>query len=153
MTSTRTLIFTTIIVALLCISCSERHSAFGNFKQINSHGWAYDDTIKIKAEGLDSTAVRNLNVAVRHSSEYQYRNLWLEVTYPVGNSLRCDTVNIVLADVYGRWLGKGFGPSYQTEVEVAHQVPIADSSQVYVRHIMRLDTLPHIEQVGIIITP
>lgn len=66
---------------------------------------------------------------------------------------RVDTLNIELADVYGRWHGTGFGPSYQYETPVGVPLPLGDTSRISVRHIMRVDTLVGVEQIGITIAP
>ena len=60
-----------------------------------------------------------------------------------------DTLDIRLADVYGRWLGSGFGASYQREVTVSPAAVVDITRPVALRHIMRVDTLQGIEQVGI----
>ena len=54
-----------------------------------------------------------------------------------------------LADIYGRWLGSGFGSSYQREITLKPRADIDLTRPVDVRHIMRLDTLRNIERIGI----
>lgn len=141
-------IITTALI--LCLgACVPKHNDYSHFVHIDQNGWAYGDTVDICPTALDSTNVRNLSVAIRHNNSYEFRNLWLEITYgPEGNRRR-DTINMDLADIYGRWHGKGIGPSYQYETMVATGVNIADSSHVYIRHIMRVDTLKGIEMIGI----
>ena len=90
-----------------------------------------------------------LVVAVRHNNAYSYRNLWLEVTFGNPPRMYRDTVNIELADSYGRWHGNGLGPSYQISVPVVRSVNLNDSSRVFIRHIMRVDTIPGITSVGL----
>lgn len=142
------------VAAATMSGCSDKHPDFSEFKELPSAGWAYGDTVSITAAGLDSTEVRSLYASVRHSGDYLYRNLWLEVSYTGADKrLRIDTVELELADIYGRWLGNGFGPSYQMEVPVSPAAPIADSTRVKVRHIMRVDTLHGVQQVGILIKP
>lgn len=116
-------------------------------------GWAYGDTLVFAPEGLDSVALRTLSVALRHDNDYPYRNLWLEVTYGTPPLFYRDTVDIELADIYGRWHGKGLGPSYQTSTTIGKAVNLSDSSRVFIRHIMRVDTLHGIRQIGISIEP
>lgn len=85
--------------------CSGRHSSFSSFTDTDIHGWAYGDTLTFYPTGLDSADTRTLDAAIRHSGDYMYRNLWLEVSYRGSDSiLRRDTVELELADVYGRWL-------------------------------------------------
>lgn len=134
-------------------SCSDKHGSIGRFADIPNGGWAYGDTIAFTASGLDSTATdgRRVKIGVRHDNDYAFRNLIVEVTYTDGNRLRRDTIDMQLADIYGAWLGNGLGPSYQTEAVVVPSAAIADSSTLTLRHVMRVDTLRGIEQIGIII--
>lgn len=141
-----------IAIAVALCGCSDRHADFGNFTPVPAEGWAYGDTIAIDAIHLDSVmAPRSLKLGVSHSSDYPYRNVVLEVTYPDGNRMRRDTIDMELADIYGAWLGSGIGPSYQQSVTVNPKAMIADSARITVRHVMRLDTLRGIEHIGIII--
>ncbi|MDE6555401.1 MAG: gliding motility lipoprotein GldH, partial [Duncaniella sp.] len=91
-----------------------------------------------------------LMLGMRETYAYPYSNLWLEVTYHVDDRhIVRDTVNVTLADIYGRWLGKGFGASYQTEIPLSNRAAIDLTIPVGVRHIMRVDTLRGITEVGI----
>lgn len=140
-------------VAIIMAACStdERGS---DFVDLPRQGWAYGDTIVFTPlSHLDSVAapVRgHLRVAVQHSNDYEWSNLWVEVTTPV-DSLHVyrDTVQLTLADPYGHWLGNGFGASYQREVEIPHAVTLDRDSRVSVRHIMRVDTLGQIYRLGV----
>lgn len=143
----------TIILTILCLgACAPKHNDYSRFENIDSRGWAYGDTITISPLGLDSVAQRQLALAIRHNNRYEFRNLWLEVTYGNGSHMLRDTFNLDLADIYGRWHGKGLGPSYQYEITIAPRTNLSDSSRVYIRHVMRVDTLRGIEQIGITVT-
>lgn len=142
------------LITLMLFGCSERHGSFSSFERVDPQGWIYGDTVRILPEKLDSASSRRLSIAVCHTNNYPYRNLWLEVSYRSTDgelyTLK-DTVQMVLADIYGRWQGQGFGPSYQMEQQLEPRLYIPDSTLVCVRHIMRVDTLKGIEQVGITI--
>lgn len=145
--------FLTIILTTLCLgACAPKHNDYSRFENIDTRGWAYGDTITIRPQGLDSVAPRQLSLAIRHNNRYEFRNLWLEVTYGDRRHMLRDTFNLDLADIYGRWHGKGLGPSYQYELTIAPRTNISDSSIVYIRHVMRVDTLKGIEQVGITVS-
>lgn len=140
-----------LALGVITSSCSDRHSSFSRFENLPDNGWRYGDTVKIVPSRLDSATMRTLEVAIRHSNDYPYRNLWLEVSYTTRHFTIRDTIELELADVYGRWLGKGFGPSYQVSRPLGARFALPDSTPIYIRHIMRVDTLPGIEQIGITI--
>lgn len=147
-----------ILVALTIVSCGAGVTHFSEYHNLPNAGWKYSDTLKYRVripdmsgygQLPDTADIGTLSVAIRHDGYYPYRSISLEVTYPEEGVLRRDTVSMRLADNYGRWVGIGFGDSYQTEAIVATGLSLKDSSQVTVRHIMRVDTIPGINQVGI----
>ncbi len=146
-----------LIIATLCLllaACGRGERDYSRWTELPADGWAYGDTLLLLP--ADTTLADNVSLVERrltlglvHSSAYPYSNLWLEVTYPGDGRIYRDTVNIPLADIYGRWLGAGFGSSYQTEVTLSPRTDIDVTRPVAVRHIMRLDTLRHIERLGV----
>lgn len=129
---------------------------FSAFATMPDTRWDYATPLTFDVDTLrDSVARRgDMLLTVRHTHGYEYRNLWLEVNYDITDSLsRPDTLNVLLADVYGHWRGRGTGPSLQVVDTIARNVPLHRGQQVRVRHIMRLDTLAGIEQVGITFLP
>lgn len=140
-----------VTLAVLAGACTNPADSFGRFEQLPAGGWAYGDTIAITTDSLSSTGKR-LSVAVRHNDDFPYRNLWIEVSGSdaSGKMIR-DTVDIMISDSYGRWLGKGIGDSYQCSAPIDGIVNIAGAATVKLRHVMRVDTVPGLEQIGIII--
>lgn len=144
------IIAVTILVAMA--ACDGRIDRYSNFVQLPESGWAYGDTIKFMATGNTLTEATTMSVAVRHNEKFLYRNLWLELSYSdsMGN-VYVDSVNLELADAYGRWNGSGIGEAYQCATQLHHKVRVTDSTEISVRHIMRLDTVRGIEQIGVTI--
>ncbi len=123
---------------------------YSDFASLPDEGWRYGDTVTF----ITPEAEGELRVAVRHSIKYPYRNIWLEVSRRGTDSAAipvCDTVELELADPFGLWKGTGVGPTRQMETVVAPSVKVDSGSTISIRHIMRLDTLPAIEQTGIFI--
>lgn len=137
--------FLVTIIMLVLGSCTGGEDSI--FHNIPEQGWAYRDTLSFAPMQGQGT----LLLAVRHDAAYPYSNLWLEVSArdPRKGVILRDTVNLRLSDRFGRWLGKGFGGSYQLEVPVSGSVSLDSASVVNVRHIMRLDTVRGLDQVGI----
>lgn len=127
-------------LAILSQSCDMK-GGFSAYSRLPQRGWAYGDTVSFTT---DSTATAPLLLALRHNESFPFRTLCLELS----DSTRRDTMCIDLADSYGRWLGKGVGNSLQ----LAAPIPFAakPASRLNIRHIMRVDTLTGIEQLGLI---
>ncbi len=134
----------------MCLgACAPKHSDYSHFETLSDQGWAYGDTVTFTPAKIEHEGLRRLAVAVRHNNDYEYSNLWLEITLSDSLTVRRDTVNIILADRFGRWKGSGIGPSIQTQATVSPDMNITGESQVAVRHVMRVDTLRGIDQIGI----
>jgi len=136
---------------LLCLgACAPGHNDYSQFIDIPSEGWKYGDTLKFYPETHDSIATGELTIALRHSNAYAYSNLWLEIRHFNGDSTRIDTVNIEMADKYGRWYGDGVGPSFQYALPVSKKISLYRGKPIMITHIMRVNYLPEIEQVGLL---
>lgn len=134
-------------------------AAFGT---IDSRGWVYGDTMVMNpSTALDSCpGTARLAVVVRHADNYEYGNLWLELTSPAvtasptdsltADSMCIDTINVVLCDATGRWLGSGTGPSRVFTDTLPARYGYDCLHPVTIRHIMRVDTVKGIEQIGLV---
>lgn len=143
-----------IVCLILAASCGRGERDYSRWTSIPAEGWAYGDTLALTPADTtlndnDSLVRRALRLGIVHTSAYPYANLWLEVTYRGGAAIHRDTVNLTLADIYGRWLGKGFGSFYQCEAALDTDAEIDVTQPVLVRHIMRVDTLRNIDRIGI----
>ena len=148
----------TRILCILCLclalgACRQPTPSYAGFADVPPEGWPYADTLYIEPVLPDSVAVGRLAVAVRHTDGYEYRNLWLEIATPMLDSITADTANVSLADDYGRWYGRGTGVSYMTVDTLPGSYYLTRGRPAQVRHVMRVDTLPGIEQIGIIFIP
>lgn len=130
--------------------CAPKHNAYSDYENISRLGWAYGDTLTFIPQLDDSIADGTLLIALRHSNNYIYRNIWLEIIRESNGLIETDTLNVELADVYGRWYGSGFGSRYQITDTIDEYVTIYDGAPIKLRHIMRADTLNGIEQVGLL---
>ncbi|TFU93774.1 gliding motility lipoprotein GldH [Barnesiella sp. WM24] len=144
-----------ILISLisLCLgACVPGQNDFCEFRQLPEDGWPYGDTLRFSPVFADSTSTAIPVIAIRHNNAYAYSNLWLELSRmsPDSSVMILDTINVRLADIYGRWQGHGFGASYQHADTLFTATPVRSGESVAVRHIMRVDTLRDIEQLGIL---
>lgn len=144
----------------MLVACTPDDNAYSDFKTMADAEWLYTDSLEFApVNTADSTVCGSLLVAVRHTHGYRYRNIWLEVSYPAAGigaestAIVRDTVNVELADSRGHWLGKGSGASFMREDTALRRFTLRRGVPVRVRHVMRLDTLHDIEQVGVIFVP
>lgn len=143
-----------LIFAIASCSLSDLQSSapVSSFSGIDGAAWVYSHPVEFQIDSLDRSATGRLVLSLRHSADYPYRNIWLEITQThTADSIaatRCDTFEIMLADAFGRWYGSGMGASFRYNDTVAQIYTAYPGANVSIRQIMRTDTLPGIEQVG-----
>ncbi len=141
------------MISLFLGACVPGNNDYSGYANIPAEGWRYAKPLSFDVTHGDSIATGALCLMLRHSDQYEYSNLWVEVEYTDAKTgLRRDTVNIRLADKYGRWLGKGNATDFQVADTINRRLTHAKGSQVKVRHIMRVDTLQGIDLVGVAFT-
>lgn len=152
-----------VLIALLIASCSiDGHYGNGNdnyyssFRTLRGARWVYSEPVIFVVDTLRDTSVvqGDLLLTLRHTHGYEYRNIWIEIQPDLDNTLaKPDTLNIILADVSGRWRGRGTGPSLQVSDTIARGLSMRQGQKVRLRQIMRRDTIDGVEQIGITFIP
>lgn len=101
-----------------------------------------------------SDTVNNYNffLTVRNTDDYAYQNLFvfLKTTFPNGKS-KLDTINCPLANMQGKWLGKGFGGIYDNRIlyMARKRFPLNGNYKIRVEQAMRDEELIGILDVGV----
>lgn len=153
----KALVFLAVAALLCACSINGRHgngddNFFSAFKTFSDTEWDYAEPVMLRVDTLrDSvTAPGILTLTIRHTNGYPYSNLWLEIARMEGDSITSlDTLDVTLADAFGKWRGHGSGPSLQLTDTVASGTELHMHETFRLRHIMRTDTLHGIEQIGI----
>lgn len=109
---TSSFVLTGIIYMLFLTAC-DPNRAFEENKEVPGHIWKMEDVIQFKVPVQDTISSHSIFINLRNYSEYPYSNIYLfvHVTSPAGDALT-DTVNFILADQKGKWLGRGLGDMY-----------------------------------------
>lgn len=105
--------FLTLITLFSC----DNNKVYEEYIEVENAVWLKENIASFSFEATDTNRPHNLYVNVRNTGNYPYSNLYLFVTMqgPNGNLLR-DTVNCILADNSGKWLGKGIGDLWDLQV-------------------------------------
>ena len=138
---------------LLATACSNSNTIYNSHTAIANEGWesytSKDFTIAVPAQDH-----YDINLFLRHSSIYQYSNLWLFVDYISPDSaITTDTINVTLADAYGNWKGNSWGSAHQIEQNIAHKLPL--DSGIYtikLSQAIREHKLKGISNIGLSVT-
>lgn len=147
--------FAAALILSAMAGCDTGGNHFADFADLPLKGWTFGDTLTFTPDLADSIARGHLLVAVRHDNAYVYSNLWVEVTAegPEGTAPVVDTIDLRLCDPYGRWLGSGFGATRQVADTLGRISRLYSGRPVKLRHLMRADTVRHIQQLGVTFVP
>ena len=140
---------------VLLAACTDRVVYQADVAVPEAH-WDRSYTPEFKFLVKDTVRPHDVYIDVRHTSEYPYQDLYLFVDLwdAEGRHLR-DTVDCLLADPAGRWLGKGTGfihaDRYEAHVLYRYRdrFPRPDPFTVRLEQAMRVERLPGILDVGI----
>ncbi|MEG1574798.1 MAG: gliding motility lipoprotein GldH [Bacteroidales bacterium] len=143
-----------LLISLLAFSaCSFNTDIFHTFNDIPQRGWDKRNIQKFIPRLDLSTSKCDIAIEINYNNDYNYRNLYLFITAEDGSRgiLFKDTLNCVLADEYGKWLGSGWGSSYQQSFKYKsdYDFPSDGTYYIYVTQGMRDDVIDGIERVGV----
>lgn len=114
--------------------------------------WASDNVLKFSVNIVDTVSPTNFYVNVRNADGYPYGNLFVFVktTFP-NNKTSNDTLECILADEKGQWLGSGMGDIYDNQIPFKRNVrfPMSGTYMFEIQHGMRVDKIPLIMDMGL----
>lgn len=144
-----------IAIMLLGVAC-EQVALFERTKNIEGGAWQSTQIPEYNLDITDTTKAYQVFVVLRHTNQYPYRNIWLNVGLQLpGDSLKEQRFELPLASAE-KWLGQGMDDVYE------HQAPLfpypvrfnrAGQVRLTLQQIMRQNPLPGVLQAGIRIEP
>ncbi len=151
MTTNKGFYYLAFLLIILSTAC-DRNRVFEKNLRIPDAEWVNSNVPYFSVNISDTTAAHNIYINVRNTGKYRYSNLYLFVTTkaPNGNILR-DTMDIVLANDRGKWLGKGIGDIYFNQVPYKRNIrfPYRGIYTFEIEQAMRVDTLNDITDIGL----
>lgn len=144
-----------IFIIVFFVSC-DSNTVYNSVLTLPKTGWNKDSVYNFAFTIEDASKPYDIDFVVRNSGNYAYQNLWLFVTFDgLMNYSRRDTVNLMLADDYGKWLGSGMGSIYTNTEHYRDSVLFfgAGTYRIKVVQAMREDILPDITEFGVKVIP
>lgn len=137
--------------AILAAACSESVIYEANV-DIPKETWNADSTANFMVNVDDTSSIFNIYINLRNTTSYTNSNLYLfvQTISPSGAVLR-DTVEYLLADSKGKWLGKGFGSIRDNRLLYKQYIRFPENGTYTfgIQHGMRTDNLIGISSVGL----
>lgn len=125
--------------------------------QVPENGWPAGHRLTGEFNVSDTITPFNFFITLRNTNDYPYSNLYLFVHTIFPNNKRSkDTINCILTDRAGRWLGSGNGFIVDQKV-IANKVlynyqkkfPLSGKYRFEIEHAMRPDTIYEIIDAGV----
>ena len=147
------LLIPALFVSYVCVftSCDSQRIFEDNI-EIEDNLWNVDTIVKLEVDIVDTATPANFYINVRNAEGYPYSNIYLfiKTKFPNGQQSN-DTLECILADEKGQWLGNGMGDIYDNQIPFKRNVrfPVAGRYTFELQHGMRLKDLPLIMDVGL----
>jgi len=140
-----------LLIMVIAQACSPE-PLFDNTKKVPGSVWKEDDVIRFEVPIQDTNNLYRFFLNIRHSTDYRYAIVFffINTTFPDGQTGR-DTVECILADRSGKWLGRGITNIRDNQVMLRSSLRFPQQG-VYVfefRQAMREAELKGIKDIGL----
>lgn len=140
-----------LTLLLLFSSCDSRKVFEQNFT-IENDSWNSSDFKRFTFSIQDTSAPYNFYINLRNSTEYPWSNLFLFIrTVLPDNTGASDTLDLMLANPDGMWLGSGIGKYRDSQVLIMNDFKFPEPGEYAfeIEHGMRDVDISGISSVGI----
>lgn len=141
-----------LFVVLFMVSSCKSDAESVEMKNLQGN-WPKKHEQKFTLEIADAQHPKNIIFVVRNNNDYPYSNIRFFVNLKDENQAvkHIDTLNYILAEPNGNWLGKGFGDTKEIlfQYKINYKFPKDGRYQIGITHGMRTDTLKGIEDIGV----
>lgn len=142
---------TVVWCALVIVSCNPE-KLYDSYQPIPNAKWDYNNVLQFEVAVTDTLQAYDIYLNMRHLSNYPLSNLYLFVTTkaPSGESVR-DTVEFILANDKGKWLGNGLGDILDYQRIYKRNVRFGQKGMYtfMLQQAMRYDELPNVTDAGL----
>jgi len=139
------------VLALIMPACDPGRVLDQNIA-VSEQGWDKNEKATFEVYIGDTLATYRFFVNLRNTVDYRYSNfyLFLNTRFPNGNITR-DTIECMLADPAGAWLGRGNGQIRENQILLnpSLKFPLKGTYHFEVEQAMRDDVLKGITDIGI----
>ena len=139
-----------ITSSLFLLSCN-KNVVYTQYNEFEKQEWFAKNNVVFEVPIEDNQNFHNIYLKIRHADSYPYSNLFLFVTtsYPDGKSLT-DTMEVILANNKGEWMGNGAGEVYDYKIPIKKNVKFPQTGKYTFsfQQAMRTDPLPLIMDIG-----
>ena len=142
-----------LLLTILITACNQS-TVYSKYITLPEAGWEQSNRLNYDVEVTDNNTLNNIYLNVRHTDAYPFSNLFvfLTTTYPNGKK-SIDTLQCILANSKGEWIGDGAGDIFDNKLLVTKNIrfPEVGTYHFSFEQGMRVNPLPLIMDFGITI--
>ena len=145
------MIISVIGIMIISFSCNT-DCIYEKNKKVNVSAWNMSEIVKFDVSISDTISKNDFFINIRNSTEYSFSNIFffITTTFPDGGTTR-DTIECFLADINGKWLGKGLGKFKDNRILFKRNMSFP-SKGIYsfeFEQAMRVENIKGIDEIGI----
>ena len=141
-----------LLLAILILSACDSNRVYEQNIEIPNGIWNSKNKAKFEVDIADTLTPHNFYINVRNAGAYPYSNLFLflETEFP-DKVYALDTIECLLADNSGRWLGDGSGDIWDNRILFKKGVRFRKAGKYIftLEQAMRVENLPMVMDVGV----
>ncbi len=142
----------TLVLAVFFLSACNENLVYEENIKIEDASWERKQAAQFSFMINENQRAYDIYLNFRHSPKYPFSNLYLFIrTLKPGNQIAQDTVQMLLADQKGKWLGKGIGDLYDYQFKFKERVILPDTGKytIEIEQAMRQASLPYVTDIGV----
>jgi len=140
------------LLIIMAITACDPGRIYDESIAIDNASWDRDSVLHYEVAIDDSLQLSNFFISIRNNTDYPYSNIYLFLTteFPNGHATT-DTIECILADKDGQWLGTGSGRLKDNLImlQQALRFPLNGVYHFYIEQGMRDIKLKGIEDIGL----
>lgn len=139
-----------VLLSIVLFSCGEQ-PLYEKVYSFNEREWSLDQKPEFKVEILDTTAIYDISLTLRTTTDYKFNNLWifLKTTIPDGQSER-KPFQIRIANEDGSWVGTKTGSVVETSLDFpARKLPMKGEYTFTVEQAVTQSVIDEVLDIGL----
>lgn len=151
-TSTFSILVFALLISTLLITACDKMRVYDENQKLQDRSWNAGTPLVYNVAITDTVSRYNMYINIRNADTYKFSNLYIFMTTTLPhNEIEKDTLQLILANDEGRWLGNGLGDVFESRILFKENLKFINSGnyQFKLEQAMRINPLPGILDVGI----
>ncbi len=144
-------IFSLLFCAISLLVACDSAVIMEENQQVPDYSWEYKDDKTFTANITDTTQHYNIYINLRHSFNFEWRNLWvnIETSFPDGRKFD-KRVNLVVSEPDGHWNGDCLGDNCDIQIPIQTKAffPLPGKYKFKLTQDMRVNPLNYVKSIG-----